>query len=718
MTSLRVVCVAVLAIFLSLSAAAQCPASFMAPPRYHHGDLLELDDFNRDGELDTVTSLRETNAVAVNLGHRGVFRRGTVTPLPDAVRGSATGDFNRDAKLDLMIGGENGNAIYFLAGRGDGTFDAPRAVTTAVDPFALHGDDVDGDGKLDLIVANAFGDVEVRWGRGDGTFEQTPLVFTPAFFPIYLETADMNEDGRTDIITGHESGAITITLMNANRTNGTTFRADMSGFVYGLKVRDLDGDGHLDLVAADPIEFAVGYFRGKGDGTLHERIDIPAGLFTEGIDFGDFNSDGRTDIVVGQSIEERLAILYGQADGTFSEPVEHLAGFNVYGVRVADLDHDGDDDIVASNIAGYAVLFQQFGAGEFPQAPSVSVGGALGPYDVIAADLDGDGVPDVVTANGLHNTLSVLRGRPDGTLADAQLHRTGDGPYRVIAVDVNGDRHLDLVSADIFDHGISVLINRGDGTLHEAVRYEFEDAPSALSHGDVDRDGDADLVVSSTDGGMLMVFLNAGNGTLTRWIDVEGRAPGQTVLADLNGDGRLDLAIADRVEPVEGVNGFLTIRYGNGDGTFGAAIDYPVGHRPIDLAAHDFDRDGRLDFAVANYDFGTITILLAGSDGQFRTVAELQNHGATPHLTLADFNLDGNADIAAANSGIVIVHEGRGTGEFKAPLSFRAGITPFSIAAVDLTRDGRPDLITANLSSHDVSILRNSTACRQRAVRR
>jgi FG-GAP-like repeat len=711
---------ALLSLVVTFAAHAQCPPALSAPPSYAYGNLLELDDFNDDGNLDALTTVFEEPLVRLNLGtSRGTFRRGADIELTDIVRGSAIGDFNGDGRLDAMLAGGFGDAIHLLAGRGDGTFDAPRTVTTSSDPWALHGDDLDGDGNLDLIVANLTGDVDVRWGRGDGTFEAAALTFNPAFYPSLLATGDMNEDGRNDIIIGHEQGAITVTTIGPDRTAGTPFRANMAGFVFGMKVRDLDGDGHLDVIAADPIEFAVAFFKGNGDGTLRERVDIPAGAYTEGIDSGDFNGDGRTDIVVGQSVEEKLAILYREPDGSFSAPVEHLAGHNVYDVRVADVDHDGDDDVVAANIASFAVLLQQSGRGEFPQAESMSLGANLGPYDILAADLNGDALADIVTANTLHNTLSVFLGNPDGTLQESSIYFSGDdGPYRVVAADLNGDQHLDLAAVNVFENTLGVLHGRGDGTFHSAVKYPTGTAPSALSHGDIDADGDGDLLVSSPEDGVVNVFLNAGNGTFTRGIDIAAGAPGQTLLTDLNADGKVDLALVDLVDPVEPVTGHLTIRNGNGDGTFGAPVNYPVGVRPIDLATHDFNRDGHLDFAVANFDFGTITILLHDNTAGYRPVNELQNFGATPHLTIADFNLDGHADIATANSGLVVIHESRGNGQFAPPTTHRAGNTPFSITSADLNRDGRPDLLSANIYSADISILRNLTACRQRAVRK
>lgn len=707
---------AVLFVVASFAAHAQCPASFDAPPSYLFGDLYELEDFDGDGYLDAFTAPREGTSVRLSRGNRGVFTRGPLIDLGEIIRGSAAGDFNNDGRLDAMVITAGGHA-FFLAGRGDGTFDAPRTVATFTNPWAAHGDDLDGDGNLDIIVANLQDTVDVLWGKGDGTFESARISFTPAFYPNAVASGDVNDDGRSDIIIGHEGGAITVTLVGPDRTLGEPLRMDNRGFVYGMQVHDLDGDGHLDIITADPVAFTITIYKGKGDGTFANRTEFAAGAYTEGLDFGDFTGDGRTDIVAGQSIQGSLVILPGLGNMQFGTPVEHSAGNNVYGVRVNDLDRDGDDDILTLDAGGFSVLLQQK-PGQFPQIETESIGGRLGPYDIATADFNNDGVPDLVTANALHNSVSILPGNPDGTFADPGFAFTGRGSYRVITPDVNGDGNADIVTANIDSDDVGVVLGRGDGTFHSGARYDADPSPHAISHGDIDGDGDQDLLVSALQSAKINVFLNAGNGTFTRGIDIASRAPGETVLADLNRDGKLDLAIADRIDPIDIRRGTLTLRFGNDDGTFGEPRDFEAGDQPIDLVAHDFNRDSRLDFAIANYASFNIIILLDDGNGGYARVADLPLFGTAPHIVVADLNVDGIADIAAANAGLVVVYEGRGDGQFREATGYRAGNTPFAIAAADFNRDGRNDLVVAHLISSDVAILKNATACRQRAVRK
>jgi hypothetical protein len=178
--------------------------------------------------------------------------------------------------------------------------------------------------------------------------------------------------------------------------------------------------------------------------------------------------------------------------------------------------------------------------------------------------------------------------------------------------------------------------------------------------GDFNADGKLDAVVTGVGtanypGSGLAVSLGNEDGTFTQASASPislGKSPSAIVTADFNGDGKLDLALADSGENA------VIILLGNGDGTFGAPVTIPVGNEPGAIVAGDFNNDGKLDLAIANAGDGTITLLLGNGDGTFApSSGSPYTVGSNPFaLAAADFNGDGKLDLAVATTaGISIL---------------------------------------------------------------
>jgi hypothetical protein len=199
-----------------------------------------------------------------------------------------------------------------------------------------------------------------------------------------------------------------------------------------------------------------------------------------------------------------------------------------------------------------------------------------------------------------------------------------------------------------------------------------------------------------------------------------GNTPDAVAVADFNGDGKLDIAVADYGNPSTGDNGGVSILFGNGDGTFQAATLINAGKNPISIAAGDFNGDGKKDLVVADLGDlltggnGTVSVLLGNGDGPVqppitfgarnRPLA-LSNNVFLSAIAVGDFNGDLKLDIAITDFGDPSVKDdggvyllfGNGDGTFQAPIFVAAGKNPVAIVASDFNTDGKLDLAVADL---------------------
>jgi len=157
---------------------------------------------------------------------------------------------------------------------------------------------------------------------------------------------------------------------------------------------------------------------------------------------------------------------------------------------------------------------------------------------------------------------------------------------------------------------------------------------------------------------------------------------------------------------------------GNGDGTFQTHVDYLVGILPYSIAAGDFNGDGQIDLAVANHcgnslhceDVGSVSVLLGNGDGTFQTQMQYATGEGPEAVAIGDFNGDGNLDLAVANNAggtgnTVGIFLGNGDGTFQPQVEYQTGLSPLGLVAADFTNDGQSGLAVANNLSNSVSVL-------------
>src|SRR5437870_4029868 len=390
--------------------------------------------------------------------------------------------------------------------------------------------------------------------------------------------------------------------------------------------------------------------------------EFPVGTNPQWVAVGDFNGDGIQDLAVANAGSSTVSVLLGNGDGTFRPARTFAAGTTPKAVAVGDFNGDGKLDLATASTGsnGVSVLLGN-GDGTF-QAPRGFPAGS-GPNFLAVGDFNGDGVQDLATANfgsdtPADTTVSVLLGNGDGTFRPPQTFGVGRGPVWVAAGDFNGDGKLDLAVPNFGDTTVSVLLGNGDGTFQAARNFPAGGSgPASVAVGDFNGDGRQDLAVTlygDGSGNTIAVLLGNGDGTFRApLIFGVGLGPVSSAVADFNGDGVQDLAVAnwDR-----NAGRTVSLLLGNGDGTFQAAQTFLAGQGVASVAVGDFDGNGKPDLAAGNYGGGTVSLLMnnAGPPPGFTlTVIKAGTGSGTVTSTPAGINC-GTSCSASYPSGTIV----------------------------------------------------------------
>jgi len=361
-------------------------------------------------------------AVTVKFQQAVTYQVGT-TPLA-----IASGDFNGDGKVDLVVanvgtpGAGDDGSVSILLGNGDGTFQPANNIAAGKNPISIAVGDFNGDSRLDFAGADSGNStVSVLLGKGDGTF-QAPVSYATGVGPTFIAEGDFNEDRRIDLVVANNGGStVSLLLGNGDGTFQSHVDYATGGFPSSIAIADLNGDSHLDIV----VTGAGGVLLGNGDGTFQRVVNY--GSFFD-VAIGDFSGDTRPDLLVtfqgGFNVD--VGLLAGNGDGTFST---------------------------------------------FSSISTVNTGVCHNRYP-LAADFNGDGKLDLAIMGGFSTQSGVCAGH-----------------------------HLDVV----------LLITNGDGTFQAPVTFSATDAANNIlgaASFDLNADNSPDIVTVNSDN-TLTVLLNA-----------------------------------------------------------------------------------------------------------------------------------------------------------------------------------------------------------------
>ena len=314
---------------------------------------------------------------------------------------------------------------------------------------------------------------------------------------------------------------------------------------------------------------------------------------------GDFNGDGKPDLAVVDSVDSLVRVFLGNGTGGFTEATgsPYATSYNPTNVAVGDFNGDGNQDLAITTANGglyqLTVLLGN-GSGSFAKAAGspFALGGIIQQF--VVGDFNGDGKADLAVSND-YTSIAILLGTGDGGFSAATSYPTGAGPYTLAVGDFNNDGKADIAVANNVGGGVTILLGNGTGGFTTATGSPFVSGvyPISLAVGDFNGDGMADLAISGDiRNASLTILLGNGTGGFTE-------APGNPILleaylgnivvADFNGDGKADLAVASQ--------GSVHVLLGDGSGGFTQGLGSPlsVPNGGWQLLVADFNGDGRAD---------------------------------------------------------------------------------------------------------------------------
>ncbi|CAM5648018.1 hypothetical protein SAVIM338S_06447 [Streptomyces avidinii] len=484
---------------------------------------------------------------------------------------------------------------------------------------------------------------------------------------------DLDNDGTPDLVTAIRAEGLGVFLGSGGGGFGavTKYAAPVTAssvFLGSAVIRDVNGDGHADVISQDARGNVALVWLGDGSGALGAGAavqlnptpgcdstgDNPCVVrFPAAVAVADFDEDGKPDLATSNTNTNNVSVVLGNGDGTFGAATQFgLSGGSApQGIAAADLDGDGHLDLVTSNAsAGTLSVLPGDGNGGFAAASSIPAGVAL-PSKLKLADVNQDGDLDaVVVATGSPGRVAVLLGDGAGGFAAASVVSAGTNLSSASVSDLNGDGHVDLVVSSISSNEVLVLEGDGTGAFGSPLAFGLSGGsnPQAAAVADLDGDGRPDVVTANSNSSAAYVkdasvLLNTTNRPPTAANEPYGHVGADTPLVvgapgvlgnDTDPDGNT-LTASLVTGPAHGT---LTL---NPDGSFGYQ---PTGAYTGSDSFTYKATDGTADSNVA-----TVTIsVAAGCNGLAATIT---GNGIVNGTGGADVIVTGNGNDAVSGNG-------------------------------------------------------------------
>ena len=680
--------------------------------------------------MDVIVANSTNNTVSVlrSTGSSGGITSNSLAAKVDFSTGSspykvALGDLDGDGKVDLAVANSLSNTVSVLRNTitggsiTSGSFAPKVDFATAGGPRAVAVGDVDGDGRVDMAVADWSGNLVSVLRNNLGAPPAPQLYVASAGNGQVTLAWSKNAEPdflRYRIYGGTSSAPITKLDSTLAANPGDTTRVIKgltNNTTYYFRVTAIDSAGNESDYSNEMSATPIPPTAPVPTISSFSPISAPTGttVSISGTNFSTVASNNvvffgavRANVISASSTfllvtapagasyspitittggltavsRLRFALTFASSQTidaqSYAAPVNFSTASGPWATAAGDLDGDGKPDLIIANNNGSAgstisvfLNTSSTGSVSFGTRKDLTVG--VGPNRIAVADVDGDGKLDLVVSNGVSNTVSILRNTGSvGSISFASKadFSVGTNPGGLAIADFDGDGLLDIATANLQGNSVSVLRNQSTiASIVFASKVDFATStgPLGIAVGDLDGDGLPDIVASISNNGSgttVSVLRNQSTvGSLqfvTKQDFATGQDPRRVELVDLDGDGKLDILA---MNSTAGTISVLRNQSSTGSVAFSARSAYATASAPQDLAVADLDADGRPD-VVTSYLSGGISLQKnASSLGtiSIATKIDFTTGSSGCGVTVADFDLDGKPDIAAPNGSVVSV---------------------------------------------------------------
>ncbi len=711
-------------------------------------------------------------------GASEIFNNNTFAAKADATTGTqpyniATGDFDNDGKPDIAVSNFSAGTVSVL--RNTGT-PGSHSLLPKIDfacgpsPYSVAVADLNADGKPDIAVTNATSaasrvSVLINTSAGAAISFDAAVNFPTGDSPFRLAINDIDGDGKPDIVATNNGAASFSVLRNTSTGNVLSFapKIDISANTSPLSVAltDMDGDGKADVILTAISTSVVSVYRNSSTVaavSFEPRIDFTTGNGPRMVITGDLDGDGKPDIATNNTIAESISIFRNTGSAgmiAFAPKVDfaigQITGNSEY-LAMGDLSGDAKPEIVVVNTSKNNMsLFKNNGSpGVVSFETRVLYNTGTTPQSITMADFDGDAKQDIAVANNGQNSISVFRRKtfptvlsfmpasgPAGStvtvkgynfnplpeaitvyfggakatvsaVTDTTLTVTVPAGATFLPISVTKDNYTAYSKAPFvlsFPGGPANLEN----TFAARVNVTTENVPKGSVIADFDADGKNDIAVTNSVTGNFSVLRNTstpGNLTFANRVNfVQPGNPTDIKSGDLNGDGKPDIIT------IHDINAVAISRNTSTPGVISFVSQGNIGlsSPPSSLFINDLNLDGNPEIIMGSQVYVTI-IPNNSSNGTLTFAAKIETGliNLNDAVAVADLNGDGKPDIIMGNSFMKNTSV-NGVLSFDAPVSYSNAEQAFRIEIGDLNNDGKPDLAAIYQSSNEIGLFLNTS---------